>query len=124
MNKSDIKKLDTLFSKYIRIKFSKNGYCECYTCGRQYEIAKIQCGHFWSRKHQSVRWNEDNARPQCYGCNVGSYGRQYEFGLKLEAEIGTERFEELARLKNLSSKQIYLSLDDLIKKFSEGVLPQ
>lgn len=120
MTKAEIKKLDTIFSIYIRNKYAKNGMVECYTCGRQYEVSKIQSGHFWSRKHQSVRWHEDNARPQCYSCNVMLYGRQYEFGNKLRAEIGEERFSSLERLKNTSSKDLNLNFTELYDYFKNN----
>ena len=81
-----VKKLDSIFSKYIRLKHSKNGICTCYTCGRKYEVKKIHAGHFMSRRHYSTRWDEDNVRPQCYFCNVGNQGKQYEFALALNKE--------------------------------------
>ena len=81
-----VKKLDSIFSKYIRLKHSKNGICTCYTCGRKYEVKKIHAGHFMSRRHYSTRWDEENVRPQCYGCNVGNQGKQYEFAINLNNE--------------------------------------
>lgn len=81
-----VKKLDSIFSKYIRLKHSKNGICTCFTCGRKYEVKKIHAGHFMSRRHYSTRWDEDNVRPQCYGCNVGNQGKQYEFAINLNNE--------------------------------------
>ena len=81
-----VKKLDSIFSKYIRLKHSKNGICTCFTCGRKYEVKKIHAGHFMSRRHYSTRWDEENVRPQCYGCNVGNQGKQYEFALNLNKE--------------------------------------
>jgi hypothetical protein len=117
VTKVEIKKLDVAFSKYIRNKYAKNGMVECYTCGRQYEVSKIQCGHFWSRKHQSVRWHEDNARPQCYSCNVMQYGRQFEFGNKLKIEIGELRFDILEKLKNTSAKSFNFDFKELLQRF-------
>jgi len=81
-----VKKLDSIFSKYIRLKHSKNGICTCFTCGRKYEVKKIHAGHFMSRRHYSTRWDEENVRPQCYGCNVGNQGKQYEFAINLNNE--------------------------------------
>lgn len=81
-----VKKLDSIFSKYIRLKHSKNGICTCFTCGRKYEVKKIHAGHFMSRRHYSTRWDEENVRPQCYGCNVGNQGKQYEFAINLNKE--------------------------------------
>ena len=84
------KELDSFFSKYIRHKYSIDGYVPCYTCGVSKPIKEMQNGHFQSRKHLSTRWDEDNCRVQCVGCNVFKYGEQYKFGEKLKKEIDVE----------------------------------
>ena len=81
---------DEWFSKWTRRRFANDkGFVACYTCGRKHrwtEGRKINCGHFMSRGKMATRWHENNARPQCVGCNKYKSGRQYEFGLKLDAE--------------------------------------
>ena len=119
MSKSKlVKKLDAVFSKYIRWKYADhNGYVECYTCGTFKHVKEMQCGHFMSRRHYSTRWSEDNTRPQCVKCNMFEQGNQYIFGKKLEAELG-EDFNKLLRLKNQTakySKADYEYLIDLYK---------
>ena len=69
-----VKKLDTIFSQYIRLKDSNNEVSTCFTCGKQDHWKKLQCGHFQSRKHYNTRWNENNCQVQCAGCNVFKYG--------------------------------------------------
>lgn len=86
--KTLIKRLDQVFSQYIRLRYAKNEIAECYTCGKKDHYKKLQCGHFQSRKHYATRWDEDNCQVQCYSCNVMKYGEQYKFGLKLEKEKG------------------------------------
>jgi hypothetical protein len=79
-----IKKLDAIFSKYIRLKNSdKNGYCVCITCNKKLHWKEIQAGHFISRKHYSTRWDEDNVHPQCVACNVYRAGEQYKYSVAL-----------------------------------------
>lgn len=81
------KKLDEIFSRYIRLKHSKDdGKSSCYTCGVEKHWRELQNGHFISRSYLATRFNEDNCRPQCVGCNVFGGGRQVVFGSKLEAE--------------------------------------
>ena len=81
------KELDSVFSKYIRHKYSKNGYVSCFTCGVSKPIKQMQNGHFISRKHLSTRWSEEgNCKPQCVKCNIFAYGESYIFGKKLEKE--------------------------------------
>lgn len=78
--------LDGWFSKYIRLKHSKDGVANCYTCGRAASWKELQAGHFQSRAKYSTRWDEDNVRPQCAKCNIQNGGQQYSFGLKLNTE--------------------------------------
>ena len=111
--KTLIKKLDTVFSLYIRLRYAKNEISECYTCGKQDHYKKLQCGHFMSRKHYATRWDEDNCQVQCYSCNVMRYGEQYKFGLKLAKEKGQE-FPEL--LLNKCRKTVKFTNQDIIDK--------
>ena len=41
-----VKKLDTVFSQYIRLKDSKDGIGTCVTCGKQDHWKNLQAGHF------------------------------------------------------------------------------
>jgi len=112
--KSLIKKLDTLFSLYIRLKSAnKKGFVKCYTCGvkKYWEKDYMQCGHFISRRHYILRWSEKNARPQCYGCNVMSQGKQYQFAINLNKEYGYDIAEELLKESRKTAK---FSNDDLV----------
>ena len=105
-----VKKLDVIFSQYIRLKYSDNrGMTECFTCGKRDHWKKMQCGHFQSRKNYSTRWEEDNVRVQCLGCNMFKSGEQYVFGLKLGQQLAEEMY--------IKSKQIVkFTSDELIEK--------
>lgn len=106
-----VKKLDTIFSIYIRLrKANKQGIVTCYTCGKQDHYKKMQCGHFMSRKHYSTRWEELNCQVQCYSCNVMRYGEQYKYGLELKKEYGEDLPEELL---TMSRQIVKFSNDDL-----------
>ncbi len=108
-----VKKLDTLFSLYIRLKATdKKGFLKCYTCGvKKHYKNYMQCGHFISRRHYILRWSEKNARPQCYGCNVMSQGKQYQFAINLNKEYGYDIAEELLQESRKTAK---FSNDDLL----------
>ena len=86
-----IKKLDNVFSEYIRRKDAKNDIATCVTCGKKDHWKKLQNGHFMSRKHYATRWDEDNVGVQCSACNVFRYGEQYLFAKYL----GTEKADML-----------------------------
>jgi|TARA_B110000908_G_scaffold100108_1_gene118152 hypothetical protein len=81
--KTIVKKLDTIFSIYIRRRYAKEDISTCFTCGKEDHWKSLQAGHFMSRKHYSTRWDEENVQVQCVGCNVYRYGEQYQFGLFL-----------------------------------------
>jgi hypothetical protein len=113
-----IKKLDTVFSLYIRQRYSINEISKCFTCGKEDHYKKLQCGHFQSRKHYSTRWDEINCQVQCAGCNVFKYGEQFIFGKNLNSEFGEGTSEALY----LKAKQIIKfsnnNLEDLITNYN------
>jgi len=105
-----IKRLDTVFSEYIRKKNADSrGYVTCITSGRKYHYSEVDAGHFISRKEMSTRWHEDNVHPQSRYDNRYRYGKQYEYGLALDSKK-----KGLAkRLYKLSKQTVKYSVNDL-----------
>lgn len=89
-----IKRADRWFSIYIRNKYGGRG---CYTCGAVHR--QMQCGHYISRGNHRIRWEEDNARPQCALCNLFRGGSVEDFRTRLVDEIGEERIEALNSIR-------------------------
>ena len=89
-----VKKLDNIFSQYIRLSNSVNDIAECVTCNKKDHWKKMQCGHFQSRKHYSTRWDERNVAVQCSGCNVFRYGEQFKFSLYLGGKLSEELLQK------------------------------
>lgn len=113
-----IKKLDSVFSLFIRLKFAdKNGNVRCFTCGAFKHYKEIQNGHYVTRGKYSTRWDEDNCRPQCYGCNIGRNGNYPVFSQKL----GMKKIDELVRRGNLTVKYSDIDIKELINKYEEFV---
>ena len=110
-----IKKLDSVFSIYIRRRYSMNDIAKCVTCGKEEHWSKLQCGHFMSRKHMSTRWNEDNCQVQCAGCNVFRYGEQYIFSQYL----GNNLSEELYKQSKEICKFTDVELQDMIAHYTK-----
>lgn len=122
--KTLVKKLDAVFSEYIRRKYAdKNGIVKCYTCNvkKFWKGEGMQNGHFISRKSRILRWDERNARSQCYSCNCHFYGRQYIFAMNLNKEYGYNIAEELLIESKKIIKQSDQDLLDLINIYKEKV---
>ena len=61
-----IDKRDTVFSKLIRLRARFN----CERCGRYFPKGHgLQCAHIFSRRHQSTRYDPDNACALCFTCH-------------------------------------------------------
>lgn len=112
-----VKKLDTVFSQYIRLKDSKDGIGECVTCGKQDHWKNLQAGHFMSRKHYSTRWDEDNVKIQCSSCNVFRYGEQYKFSLYLGKKKAQEMLDNSRKIVTFASDE----LEDMFIHYSNEV---
>ena len=113
-----VKKLDIVFSQYIRLSNAdNNGYCTCVTCNKTFHWKEIQAGHFMSRKHYSIRWDERNVKPKCVACNVYRVGEQYKYSLYLGNNLSEELY--------LKSKQIVkfadVELIDMIDYYKQQV---
>tara|TARA_R110002012_G_scaffold73347_1_gene186998 strand:- start:2846 stop:3244 length:399 start_codon:yes stop_codon:yes gene_type:complete len=119
-----IKKLDAIFSEYIRRKYAdKNGIVKCYTCNKRayWKGEGMQNGHFISRSSRILRWNEQNCRPQCYACNCMRYGQNYIFAMNLNTEYGYDIAAELLQKSRQLIKQTDYELEDLIKRYKDFV---
>jgi len=115
-------KLDKVFSLYIRLRDSdENGFCTCYTCGKVAHYKEMQNGHFWSRTHLSTRFNEDNCKIQCVGCNIFKKGNYIEYTKRLLKELGEEKFNELEQLKNSTVKISKAEYEQMIEHYNQKI---
>ena len=112
-----VKKLDTVFSIYIRRRYAIDDIAKCVTCGKEDHWKSLQCGHFMSRKHLSTRWDEDNCQVQCAGCNVFRYGEQYKFSLYL----GNNLAEQLHIKSKEVCKFTEVELQELIQHYTHQI---
>lgn len=85
------KKLDTVFSQYIR---NRDGG-KCYTCSKQDDPKRMQNGHFVPRQYLATRYDEVNCHCQCYACNMLYHGQPSAYAARLERDYGNGTVEML-----------------------------
>ena len=94
-----VKKLDTVFALYIRLRdVMPSGYGKCISCGRIFPFSQLDCGHFHSRRHMATRWDEDNANIECQACNRVSSDHLIKYRDNLIDKIGMSRYDKLKLL--------------------------
>lgn len=116
------KDLDSIFSKYIRLKDADDdGYVKCFTSGVVKYWKEIQAGHFQSRRHLNTRWDEMNVKPQTMAENMYNQGNQYTFGLNLDKLYGDGTADELVIKAQKLRKFDRLELEQMIRDYKEEV---
>ena len=110
--------LDKEVSIYVRNKAAVNGWCFCYTCGAPHPVSEIDAGHYISRRYCATRYELDNIRPQCSGCNKFRGGEPVKFRMRLVEEIGEERVRRLESLAVMNGDK-HLPREELIGKIKE-----
>ena len=122
----EIKKLDAVFSKYIRKKYAdKSGRVSCFTCGRVKKIEEMHCGHFMSRACYSTRWMHDpsegmvNTMPQCPKCNLFDSNQNYVYSRRLDEVFGEGTAEKVYLASKQSSKYTIVDIVALRKHYEK-----
>lgn len=110
-------KLDTVFSQYVRLRYSIDGYAQCVTCKKNLPIKQIQAGHFISRTYLATRWHELNVFPQCPGCNLFKKGAPDEFAYFIMNTYGSDAFDSLMACKHSPVKFTRRDLEDKISYY-------
>lgn len=112
-----IKKLDQVFSEYIRLRDSDDrGFCRCVTCGKTGYWKNMQNGHFVSRGNMNTRFNPVNCNVQCPDCNELKSGNIPRYTEYLAAKYGKGTPE---LLKIAGNKAISFSIYELKEKISD-----
>ena len=93
-----IKQADDWFSRRVRLEASDHrGIGTCFDCGKTIIVKANDCGHFYSRKNMSTRWDLDNARLQAKMCNYGMGHPEVNLRFReaLIKDIGKVKFDKL-----------------------------
>lgn len=112
-----IHECDDVFSKYIRLKYSINGYCSCFICSKRMKISEAQNGHFIPRDQMQTRYDEVNCHVVCEECNCYDPEHQHKYSVRLIYEYGYEVVENLKMSSNSLRKFMRHELIEMIEGF-------
>lgn len=113
-----VAKLDKEFSRFIRLRDAMpNGYFRCISCGQIKPYEQADCGHYWSRRHMSTRFDEDNCNSECKFCNRFKADHLIGYQKNLIAKIGQQRYDKLAWKASQTRKWSDFELKELIKYY-------
>ena len=104
-------------SKYIRLKYSRDGKCTCVTCGVTRPIKEMQAGHAMGGRTSGILFEEKLIHPQCKHCNIFLGGNYGEYALFMIDTYGRKEFERLRALKHTTIKRSELDYLDIEKEF-------
>lgn len=115
------KKLDDVFSEYIRLRDKGKPCCTCQ------KPRYLQCGHYMSRIHKATRWDEKNAHGQCIECNMTKNGMPMAYAKFMIEKYGKEVHDEIVakahRFSKMSTFDLGVKIAEyraLIKKLKES----
>lgn len=113
-------KLDTVFSRYIRLRDArKDGTFRCISCGRVLPFDQSDCGHYINRQHMATRYSEKNCNAQCRSCNRFDEGNIQGYRRGLIAKYGETivlLLESLKKEINKISDFEYQTMIDFYRK--------
>lgn len=120
--KGQKKKLDAVFSEYIRKRDSDQyGYGTCITCGKRQHWKELDAGHYVSRYHNATRFEDKNVHAQCKVCNRFKNGQPDEYALSLQKKYGDDILDHLNQLKHTTSKWSLKDYEDAIAHYKEEI---
>lgn len=114
-----IKKLDKVFSLYIRKRDANGDYFTCITCNEIKLFSKADAGHYVSRGYKSLRFDERNVHAQCTKCNRFLSGNMDEYTIFMIRRYGVDVLEELNRLKYTVKQFTSQELQDMIDHYKQ-----
>lgn len=114
------KKLDWIFSEYIRRKYSdKKWTITCISCEKKIHWKESHNCHWISRGNKQYRFDEDNCRPWCAWCNTFNQEfHQRIFTIKQIKRLWQETVDIMIDNTNYVYKQGKTELRALIDEFT------
>lgn len=119
-----VRKLDGVFSEYIRLRDSRPFRYKafrCISCGEVKPYEQMDCGHFIGRTHMATRFDEENCHGECRACNRFDSSHMIYYQRNLEKLIGKSRVDMLIVRGHSTKKWTAWELEILIKHYTEEV---
>jgi hypothetical protein len=91
----------------------------CITCKREVSGSSLHCGHWISRKHKGVAYDEHNLAAQCAGCNKWGNGEPQMFEDELRLLYGDKEVNRIRSWVGKPRKWTPAELEDLYHKYKE-----
>jgi len=111
-----------VFSKYIRVRDAikttgTSEWVKCITCGKTKRTIEVDAGHFVSRTHTAIFFNEQNVHAQCKQCNMPpNSGEQYLYAKKLKELYGDSTPDKLMQRRGETKKYTKQELHELLSE--------
>lgn len=121
-SKANIKKLDKVFSMYIRKRDSKMFGGEafrCISCNGIKPFDQSDCGHYYGRKIMNLRYDEKNCNAQCRHCNRFNEGFRQGYAQGLIRKYGQNILNELEVKSIQMRKWEDFEIKELINLYNE-----
>lgn len=113
------KKAWSLLSQCVRLEYAKDGYVNCYTCGKHMHWKEAQAGHAIGGRTNAVLLDEEILRPQCVGCNVFKRGEYQVFVTKLIEENGFDWWKQKLEASKETKKYLRSEIEEIIVGFKQ-----
>lgn len=111
-------------SLFIRKSYAdREGFVECYTCGRRKHYKEMDAGHGISGRKNAVLFMEKVVKPQDTYCNKYLGGNYKVFTPKLIEELGADRYQELA-IEAMQVKKMYPEQYLEVQRYYEAKLAE
>lgn len=116
------KKLDRVFSEYIRLRdVGDNGYGRCISCGKIVFWKEADAGHFVNRSHMGTRYSERNVNLQCRSCNRFDEGNNIGYTRGLISKYGVKVINDLEVKKHSISQLSAFDYEVMITHYQDEV---
>lgn len=114
------KKLDKIFSEYIRRKYSNEEWIiTCISCDKELPWKESHNCHWIGRGNKQYRFDEDNCRPWCVWCNTFNQEfHQRIFTIRQIERLGKDIVDLMIDNTNYVYKQGKTELRALIEEYT------